>query len=217
MTSKPHKEKFARVVFKSASLGRSLDELKRHYDSLEKRDSLVLPYVLTCAAYLESKLNDSLSHFAAKRFGDDISDALMSLSLPKKLNVLVPVMTNGKYQINKQHSVYQRLASLIRVRNTIAHAKSEMEQVDVHLDEVVQMPVIFGGLARVPRQFLEPPDITLGAAKSFTPDEYYDALKKLDRWFFQRCPDRLEKVAMVERRPEDNGWEEVATKMSKEL
>lgn len=216
-TIKPKKEKFARVIFKSASLGRSLDAIKKHYDSVQERDSLVIPYILTCAAYLESKLNDSLSHFAAKRFGDDISDALMSLSLPKKLNVLVPIMTEGAYQVNKQHFVYQRLASLIRVRNTIAHAKSEIEEIEVHPEDLVEIPVIFDAPAKVPRQFMEPPDITLGAAKSFTPDEYYDALKKLERWFFQRCPDRLGKIAMVERRPEDSGWKEVVTTMRKEL
>ena len=200
------KKKYARRVFKSVSLGRALERFRKHYQSEDKPALLVVPYVLTCAAYLESKLNDSLSDFGAKEYGDDVAAALTSLSLRHKLNVLVPVLTQGKYRINKDHFVYQRLVSLIRVRNSIAHAKSELEEVVAGPDDLMETPVIPFGMAQIPRQFMNDPDSTLGASERFTPLEYHEALDKLEKWFFHRFPDKLSKVAMVIARSKEKHW-----------
>jgi len=208
-------KKYARLVFKSTSLGRVLNKLRKHYEAEQRPESLVIPYVLTCAAYLESKLNDSLAQFAMKRYGADVADALMSLSLPRKLNVLVPVLTEGRYRINMKHLVYERLISLIRVRNSITHAKSELEEITAAPEDLMSVPLIFSGMAQIPRRFMDQPDITLGASKTFTPLEYHDALEKLDKWFFRRCPDRLSKVAMVVDRSKEEQWKEVTTAMVK--
>lgn len=208
-------KKYARLTFKSVSLGRALDRLRQHYETEHRPKYLVIPYVLTCAAYLESKLNDSLLQFAMKRYGKEVADALMSLSLPKKLSVLVPVMTDGRYKIKTKHFVYQRLISLIRVRNAITHAKSETEEITATAEDLISIPIMFSGWAQIPRQFMDEPDITLGSSKTFTPLEYHDALKKLEKWFFDRCPDKLSKVAMVVDRSKEGKWEEVATTMTK--
>jgi len=63
----------------------------------------------------------------------------------------------------------------------------------------------------------EAPDITLGASKTFTPLEYHEALDKLEKWFFLRCPDKLAKVAMVLAREEVPQWEVVSTSLVKYL
>lgn len=190
-------KKYARLVFKSTSLARVLNKLRKYYEEEQKPESLVIPYVLTCAAYLESKLNDSLLQFATKRYGKNVADALMSLSLPGKLNVLVPVLTEGRYRINMKHFIYERLISLIRVRNSITHAKSELDEITAAPEDLMNVPVIFSGMAQIPRRFMDAPDITMGASKTFTPLQYHEALEKLENWFFQRCPDKLGKVAMV--------------------
>jgi len=191
-------KKFTRLVFKSTSVGRVLDKLRKHYQSEREPESLVIPYVLTCAAYLESKLNDSFLQFAMDRYGEDVTNALMSISLARKLDILVPVLTEGRYKINKDHFVYQRLISLIRTRNAITHAKSELQEISAAPEDILEVPVLFSsGMAQVPRQFMDKPDITLGAAKTFSPLEFHDALDKLEKWFFHRSPDKLAKVAMV--------------------
>lgn len=123
---------------------------------------------------------------------------MQSLSLPKKLACLVPVLTHGRFDINKDHSVYQRLMSLIRTRNSIAHAKSELTTIEISEAELVSVHVLGLGMNKIPKRFLDGnDDITLGASSSFTPLEYQDALNKLEKWFFRRYPDRLSKVAMV--------------------
>jgi hypothetical protein len=202
-------KKYGSLVLKSTSLRRVLDKFRNHYEVEGRPDTLVIPYVLTCAAYLESKLNDSLFEFSVKRFGEDVATALMSLSLPGKLNILVPVLTDGRYRINKQHFVYQRLISLIRVRNSITHAKAEIEEISAEPENSS-----FGG---IPRQIMKGTDITLGASKTFTPMEYDDALEKLEKWFFYRCPDKLGKVAMVVDRSKEGQWKTVTTEMVKFL
>ncbi len=208
-------QKYARLVFKSTSLGRVLAKLRKHYEGEHESASLVIPYVLTCAAYLESKLNDSLLEFALKRYGDAVADALMSLSLPRKLNVLVPVLTEGRYRINTKHLVYQRLISLIRVRNSITHAKSEIEEITAASEDLMNVPIICSGMAQIPRQFLDLPDITLGASRTFTPLQYNEALEKLEKYFFHRCPDRLSKVTLVIDRSKEEQWKQVSSKMAK--
>jgi hypothetical protein len=207
MTAAQHKRTFARRVIKSTQLRRSLDMLREHYESNRHPEHLVIPYVLTCAAYLEAKLNDSL-YETSKQYNEDFAQGMMSLSLPNKLKMLVPTLTNGKYSINKEHFVYQRLISLIRIRNTIAHAKSELEEVTVSPDELTEIFVMNEGLTSIPKQFMSEPDMTLGASKDFSPLEYHEALDKLEKWFFLRCPDRLTKVAMVVARPQESPWKE---------
>ncbi|MBI5375859.1 MAG: hypothetical protein HZA77_10520 [Candidatus Schekmanbacteria bacterium] len=208
MTDKDKRYKYAFRAIKSSQLWRALEKFKKHYLDTKNPDFLVIPYILTCAAYLESKLNDSF-HDTEKQYGNDFSYAMMSLSLPNKLKVLVPVLTNGKFVINKEHFVYQRLISLIRVRNTIAHAKSELKEITANEDEVVNEPIMNSGIHKIPKHFLnDTNDITLGASKTFTPLEYHEALDKFKKWFFLRYPDKLSEVPMLIERSKIPQWEE---------
>jgi hypothetical protein len=202
MSDNDKPKKYARTVYKSASLAHVLRRLRQHFEAQRDQNPLVIPYVLTCAAYLESKLNDSLREFSIERYGEDVAAALMSLSLPRKLSVLVPILTEGRYRINTEHFVYQRLASLVRVRNSIAHAKSETEEITATPEQLITVPVLFSmQRIQVPSQFMGEADITLGTSKTFSPLQYHDALEKLEKWFFSRYPDKLSKVAMVVERP----------------
>lgn len=210
------KKTFARRLIKSTQLGRSLEKLREHYETNDQPEHFVIPYVLTCAAYLEAKLNDSL-YETSKQYGDDFAQGMMSLSLPNKLKMLVPTLTNGQYAINKEHFVYQRLISLIRIRNTLAHAKSELEEVTVSADELTEVFVMNEGPRKIPKLFMSEPDMTLGASKDFSPLEYHDALDKLEKWFFRRHPNRLSKVAMVVERPQVSPWKEKFTTWEKHL
>lgn len=191
------RRKYAFRAIKSTQLGRALDRLNALYLEQHEPDYLVIPYLLTCAAFMEAKLNDSF-HDVEKHYGEEFAAAMQSLSLPKKLVCLVPVLTHGRFDINKNHFVYQRLTSLIRTRNSIAHAKSELTTIEVPEAELVSVHVLGSGMNKIPKRFLGgTDDVTLGASSSFTPLEYHDALNKLEKWFFRRYPDRLSKVAMV--------------------
>lgn len=213
--------KFARITYASTPLGQVLVRMRERFQADPDPDTLVVPYVITCAAYLEAKLNDSLFHHTLSKFGEEVAGAFVSLSLPKKLLVVVPVLTEGKYSINKRHFVYGRLASLIRVRNSIAHAKAEFQELTPeHAEdaELAGVPMNFLTEAQWERRLQNIPvtDFTMGAAKAFSPLEYHEALEKFEKWFFQRSPDRLSKVAMVVH--EEHGhWQPDSTQMAKFL
>ena len=207
MNTAPPKQtnKFARITYASTPLGQVLVSMRERFNADSNPDTLVVPYVISCAAYLEAKLNDSLFHHALSKYGEEVAGAFVSMSLPKKLLVVVPVLTEGKYSINKRHFVYERLASLIRVRNSIAHAKAEFQELtpgETEDAELAAVPGIFLTEAQLKRKLesmrnIPGIDLTMGAAKTFSPLEYHGALEKFEKWFFHRCPDRLSKVAMV--------------------
>jgi hypothetical protein len=191
--------------YKSVAVGRALNRLRTHYTEQGEPEWLVIPYVLTCAAYLEAKLNDTLLQNAESEWGDEVTAALMSLSLPKKLLILVPLLTDGKYSIKKNHLVYERLKSLIGVRNTIAHAKSEYLNIKASEDEVMRF-TMDGTAYEVPNQIMDGEmDITLGASKTFTPLEYHEALDTLEKWFLLRRGGNLSKLDMIVERPKKAG------------
>lgn len=211
MSAQSTSKQFALIEIKSTPLGHVLNKFREHYISLDAPEALVIPYVLTCAAYLEAKLNDALFCHSLKTHGQEVADAMVTLSLPKKLGVLVSVLTEGNFSINKQHFVYQRLMSLIRVRNSLAHAKSELETATAEEHQLVTVPILFSSPEKIPRRLVERQnsglDLTLGASTTFTPLEYHEALEKLNKWFFNRSPDRLSKVQMVVAHPKGH-WKD---------
>lgn len=219
MSQKKPSEKYARVTFKSASLHWILEDQRKRYKAEQQErqlEYLVVPYVLTCAAYLEAKLNDSLHRHFIERYGEDVENVMLSLQLPKKLDVLVPFMTDGQYRINKDHIVYQRLASLIKVRNSITHAKPQLEEIEAADEDLVAASVFFPD-RKLPRQFFAGPDITLGATKQFSALEYHDALDKLEKRFFRHCPNGLKKVSLVVDRSKEPQWKAQRATYAKRL
>jgi|HubBroStandDraft_1064217.scaffolds.fasta_scaffold08564_7 hypothetical protein len=210
--------KIAYRAIKSTQIGRALNQFNKSFVAGDNPDYLVIPYVLTCAAYLEAKLNDAFQN-TEDQYGEDFANSMQSLSLPNKIKTLVPVLTHGRYEINKEHFVYQRLIDLVRMRNALAHAKSELTEFSVTDDDLVDVPVVGAGMVKMPRVILESGggDVTLGASATYTPLEYHDALNKLEKWFFHRCPDKLAKVAMVVDRTKKPGWKEVASSLVKHL
>ena len=176
-----------------------LDLMREQYLEEGEPDRLAVPYILMCATTLEARLNDGLHDYASRVWKDrykSIADSYLSMSFRGKLNALVPILTNNKYRINQDHFVYQRLASLISVRNLIAHPKpivTEFEEFELEEGETWPYP-----FPRIPAEIIEKfTDLTMESTKSFTPIEYHEAIEKLEKWFFQKYPDRLSKIAMV--------------------
>jgi hypothetical protein len=127
------KEKYSLHHYKHANCSRILAGIRKEYILKEKPYYLAVPYVLMCATTLEARLNDALYDHAFHTWGEKykaIADAYLSMSFRGKLNSLVPILTNDKYRISQEHFVYQRLASLISVRNLLAHLKPTIEKLN---------------------------------------------------------------------------------------
>jgi len=208
---------YSRVSFKSPALVGVLNNLRTQYEESDHQYYLVVPYVLTCAAYLEAKLNDSMMQFSLEHYDEQVAEALMSLSLPRKLESIVPMLTSGQYKINKSHFVYQRLISLIRTRNELTHAKASLKIIPEKDAKAAATPAIFSNepIDAIVQRHMRLHEAAMGPPNKFTPTEYHEALEKFEKWFFQRSPDRLSKVAMVV--STKNKWEMISTVMLKHL
>ncbi len=175
-------------------LSRILDGLRKHYEKVTDKDCLVVPFVVTCAVALEARLNDELVNYAHSKWDWDepaLAQSLLTMNLRSKLNALVPLLTEHRFQFNRNHFVYRRLNSLISVRNALVHPKPFEHDFPVsHEVHPLGYPVLDGYVEVAD-------DLTLGKVREFGPLEYHEALEKLDKWFFKRLPDHISKVAML--------------------
>lgn len=196
MSKKPKKEKYKAHLFAHPNYDRILREIRKKYIDESEPDYLAVPYVLMCATALEARLNDELYNYALSAWQDNfsmIAQSYLSINFKGKLNAFVSILTNDRYRINQDHFVYQRLASLIKVRNTLAHPKPSIQDYEIVKNDPMTWPPF-----QLPLEFYENvSDLTLGSTDAFTPLEYHEAMEKLEKWFFNRCPDRLSKIAMV--------------------
>ena len=109
------------------------------YDALQENRKLITPYILTCSACLEYFLNDLLQTYAQGHWGSrdyhSTARALLSMQLKKKLDIIVPLLSDHRYLISASHPTYRRLVDLITVRNTIIHNKPPGDiEYDVHFE-----------------------------------------------------------------------------------
>jgi hypothetical protein len=202
MTTKIGKKRIQFHHHKHANYGRILNSIRDEYLAGGKPERLAVPYILMCATTLEARLNDELHGYASKTWKDNyksIADAYLSMSFRGKLNALVPILTNNQYRINHEHTVYQRLASLVTVRNLLAHPKPTVGEFEVEESpDAKTWPFPY---PQIPQHVINTfDDLTMGATQTFSPVEYHDAVEKLEKWFFHRCPDRLSKIVMVIKR-----------------
>ena len=118
---------FTQVTVIAGAFYKTLDAMRSEIDSeSEFAKNLTLPYVLMCAATLECDLNHYIVDAVERRWGlrcEDLAKSLQLLKFREKLKNIVLLLTNARYRINQDHSVYQSLAELITVRNNIVHAK----------------------------------------------------------------------------------------------
>jgi len=184
----------------SVKFERILNVMRKTYDASERKDGLCVPYIVMCAAALEAILNDALLEHASSTWGrehKDYGNALMSMTFRSKLESLAPLLTSHKYRFDKTHWVYQRLNTLITERNNLVHPKPQE-----HLIPITRGPhPVFGGAPHFP---VLPPeyydladDLTLGAGKKYSPEQYHEAIEKFDKWFLRRLPDRISKIALL--------------------
>ncbi|MCJ7547476.1 MAG: hypothetical protein MUP30_11740 [Deltaproteobacteria bacterium] len=201
MPTKTRKKTYDFLHYKHGNYQRVLEAIRKQYISEGEPERLAVPYILMCATTLEARINDEFYIHAMRLWGDSyksIADAYLSMTFRSKLNALVPFLTNNQYRINQGHIVYQRLASLISVRNLLAHPKPTM--IKFEEDESAEpetWPFPYPKMSLEITESLS--DLTMGATKTYTPIEYHDAIEKLEKWFLHRCPDHLSKVAMVVR------------------
>ncbi len=108
-----------------------LDSAEYLYDHIEDDDFFRNPnkyaFILSCAAALESMLNDGIVSWAFRTFPRDHykrhATAFLSMNLGKKLDALGYLFSSGSCITDNTSKQYQALISLIKLRNEVAHSK----------------------------------------------------------------------------------------------
>jgi len=187
---------------KYVKFDRILEQLREAYvEQTIPSQFLDVPYIITCAAALESRLNDEMVHFSYETFDDagrEMAESFLSMSFRGKLNAVVPLLTSNSFVFNTGHEVYKKLSSLIKVRNLLVHPKSFFE--DVSIQQEVDSNTGKAFPYPVSKKLAElGEDLSLGSTKEYTPTEYHDALGKFEKIFFKNIgkPNRLAKTRLI--------------------
>ncbi|CBE68556.1 MAG: hypothetical protein F9K13_03410 [Candidatus Methylomirabilis oxygeniifera] len=192
------KQRLKVTVSAAPKLNRVLKRLAQAYAACTDKEALAVPYIVTCAAALEAKLNDALVQHAASTWQEGsqpIQQAFLSMSFRGKLEATAVLLTGEKFRLNPDDEYVKRLHSLISYRNLLVHPKPTAHEVST----VAVTHPIYGVEFEVPGPEYDDlvADLTFGAKNHYKPQEYHEALDKLDKWFFKRLPDRVSKVRLL--------------------
>ena len=175
--------------------------LKAYTEKTIPSQYLDVPYTITCAAALESRLNDEIVQFSYKSFetaARKMAESFLTMSFRGKLNTIVPFLTSNRFVFNTDHEVYKRLLSLIKVRNSLVHPKAFFK--DISIQQEVDPNTGNAFLYPVSKKLAEiGEDLSLGSKTEYLPTEYHDALGKLEQIFFKNIgkPNRLGKTGLI--------------------
>lgn len=191
-------------VFAAPKLERVLKHLAKIYHDSPEKEALAVPYVITCAAALEAKLNDAIvRHTRAiwRTDGTSIRQAYLSMSFAGKLELLPILLTTNQFRLNREDEYVKRLFALISTRNLLVHPKPSSHEVKT---DRIPDPFSPGGELTVPdSEFWDLlDDLTFGSKHQYSPEDYHEALNKLEELFFERLPNKLENVPLLRPRSE---------------
>jgi hypothetical protein len=190
------------LSLKHVKFDRILKQLRKAYiEETTPPQYLAVPYIITCSAALESRLNDEIVRFSYESFdkaGREMAESFLSMTFRGKLNAIVPLLTSNIFVFNTGHEVYKKLLSLIKVRNFLVHPKSFFE--DISIQQEVDPNTGKAFPYPVSKKLAElGEDLSLGSTKEYTPTEYHDALDKFEKIFFKNIgkPNRLAKTGLI--------------------
>ena len=173
------KRKVSFQIFNHAKYDRVLVDLRREYEAEKhRRETLRVPYTITCAAALECLLNDRLIEFCYENWKEkykSIAESYISMSFRGKLTSLFPILTHNSFRINQEHQTYTRLCDLIGARNKLMHGKSFLQEIEIspmQESKIDQIP-----LDELAQNFL---DMSFGLTDSYSPVDYHEAIYHLE-------------------------------------
>lgn len=114
---------------------RILEELYSKTLDSTLRDLYSATFILFCGTSLEYLLNDLLINYSNDHFGDTrqkkYAESLISIGFSAKLNLVLPIISGNKLEIDFDSFEYKTLSEIITKRNQIAHGKDYYDGLDV--------------------------------------------------------------------------------------
>lgn len=153
-----------------------LVELREQLGWLQEHENSVhtVSFVLCCAAALECSLNDGIISYFTLRSNskETLVNGYLSMSLRGKLTNIIPLLTDGRFLINQEHTSFRTLRELITLRNRLVHNKSHFETFTATVIETEEEGMEF----RIPKEVSQQiGDYTFGIKNGV--GRFHDALE----------------------------------------
>jgi hypothetical protein len=115
----------------------SADFLLAEIKNDPEKEYLIPSFIICLCLGIESVLNDAFIDFFHRRMGKDYKDCVkpfIFMRIDEKLSVLIPLVSNYEYQLNKDHADLKKLLALFEFRNHLTHVKHHWHSATVIRD-----------------------------------------------------------------------------------
>jgi hypothetical protein len=115
----------------------SADFLLAEIKSDPEKEYLIPSFIICLCLGIESVINDAFIDFFHRKMGKDYKDCakpFIFMRIDEKLSVLIPLVSNYEYQLNKDHVDLKKLLALFEFRNHLTHVKHHWHSATVIRD-----------------------------------------------------------------------------------
>ncbi len=130
--------KWGKSYYLSVETESYYNKLQEAYEDIKNNDIKnysCFAFITLCSATLELSLNSILIDYCVHHFWvvhyKEYAQKYISRSIPTKLNLTPWLISNTKYQINKDSKLLKTLLKLNETRNKIVHCKEYIEEFEI--------------------------------------------------------------------------------------
>jgi len=118
----------------------NLDHIYQNIENDINAQFLYFAYVSLASSTLEASLNHVLYTHFINLFGPEnykrYSESFINIGFSNKLYITPTIISNSKFQFNKESSTIKKLEELITLRNRILHKKPSLQKVDYDINDL---------------------------------------------------------------------------------
>jgi hypothetical protein len=126
------------------------NKLRSAYSDIQNNiesDYLFFGFFTLCASTLEYSLNFILADYCVDKFGPDkyksYCEEYIGLRFRNKLLMIVHIISEGEFEMNKNHPSFKDLEELITLRNRILHNKEFLKEFDCPINGEIVGDAVF--------------------------------------------------------------------------
>jgi hypothetical protein len=123
----------------------STDFLLGEIENDPEKEYLIPSFIICLCLGIESVINDAFIDFFHRKMGKEYKDCVkpfIFMRLDEKLSVLIPLVSDYEYQLNKDYVDLKKLLVLVEFRNHLTHVKHHWHDATVVRDETGIIDVV---------------------------------------------------------------------------
>ena len=115
----------------------SADFLLGEIENDPEKEYLIPSLIICLCLGIESVVNDVFIDFFHRKIGNDYKDCVkpfIFMRIDEKFSVLIPLVSNYEYRLNKDHADLKKVLALFEFRNHLTHVKHHWHSATVIRD-----------------------------------------------------------------------------------